>query len=134
MYFLVKKSNGFIQNYNTDLVWVESDEFTVLQSPENIAPGNCKVLDTDGVLSLIAMNNETKAVQNTNPFWTNLRAERKTRMIECDWTQLPDTLSKGRLTSQQVSDWADYRQALANVPQNCTDGDPAQPNFPEVPV
>lgn len=48
-----------------------------------------------------------------NPSAAELRAERDRRLQECDWTQLPDVA----LSAASVSDFATYRQALRDVPQ-----------------
>lgn len=44
-----------------------------------------------------------------------IRAERNKRMLECDWTQSPDS-------PVDKEAWAEYRQALRDVPE--------QDNFP----
>ena len=44
-----------------------------------------------------------------------IRPMRDDRLARCDWTQLPDVLANGRLTAQQVADWASYRQDLADL-------------------
>ena len=64
--------------------------------------------------------------------WENLRNTRNAKMSQCDWTQLPDVLTGERLTSEQVSEWAVYRQTLANLPDNTTD--PANPVWPNPPM
>ena len=43
-----------------------------------------------------------------------LRAQRNTRLFACDWTQLSDA----DLTAQEQADWATYRQALRDLPEN----------------
>lgn len=56
------------------------------------------------------------------------RAARDALLQKSDWTQIPDApleqLARGA--------WADYRQALRNVPQQ--DGFPAAITWPEAPV
>lgn len=47
-----------------------------------------------------------------------IRAERDRRLQSCDWTQLPDAA----LTDEQIAEWANYRQALRDIP--------AQEGFP----
>ncbi|WP_319469371.1 tail fiber assembly protein [uncultured Pseudodesulfovibrio sp.] len=49
-----------------------------------------------------------------------VRAERDRRLRACDWTVLPDC----PLAEVRKTEWADYRQALRDVPQ--------QGGFPEV--
>lgn len=41
-----------------------------------------------------------------------VRAKRNKMLSDCDWTQMSDS----PLSAQQKADWADYRQALRNVP------------------
>ena len=45
--------------------------------------------------------------------WDIVREQRTGLLVESDWTQLNNT----PLTSEQVSAWANYRQALRNIPQ-----------------
>ena len=42
----------------------------------------------------------------------NIRTERNKKLTECDWTQLDDT----PLTNAKKLEWAEYRQALRDVP------------------
>lgn len=44
------------------------------------------------------------------------RRRRDVKLAECDWTQLPDA----PLTPEQKAAWADYRQALRDVPETAT--------------
>ena len=83
-----------------------------LEVPEGVAPGNAKVLDTDGVLSLI-----DGAADKAGPKWDALRVERDKRLTACDWTQLSDS----PLSVQTKADWADYRQVLRDLPANTVD-------------
>lgn len=53
-----------------------------------------------------------------------LKAVRTDLLGKCDWTQLPDVEAGGRLTTQQVADYATYRQSLADMPQD----NPSVPN------
>lgn len=43
-----------------------------------------------------------------------LRQERDTKLSATDWTQMPDN----PLTTEKQAEWASYRQALRDVPQN----------------
>jgi hypothetical protein len=60
---------------------------------------------------------EEKQAAKVAGLWTALRAERRTRLAACDWTQLPDT----PLTEEQKATWSVYRQALRDLPANTTD-------------
>jgi len=46
--------------------------------------------------------------------WAAVRVERNRLLTACDWTQMPDT----PLSSAEKQAWADYRQALRDLPQN----------------
>lgn len=56
-----------------------------------------------------------------------LRQERDRLLAECDWTMLADA----PLTAPEVAAWRTYRQALRAMPETA---DPADPQWPEVPV
>lgn len=43
----------------------------------------------------------------------DLRITRNWKLSECDWTQLPDS----DLTSEKKEEWAEYRQALRDMPE-----------------
>lgn len=47
-------------------------------------------------------------------FYADVRNQRDTKLYVCDWTQLPDAPISQELKEQ----WAVYRQALRDVPEN----------------
>jgi len=49
--------------------------------------------------------------------WGRVRAERDRLLSDCDWTQVADA----PLTASEKVAWADYRQALRDVPQTQAD-------------
>ena len=51
---------------------------------------------------------------NQTLFMQELRSIRDDYLKESDWTQMPDS----PLTATQKTAWADYRQALRDLPQN----------------
>jgi hypothetical protein len=55
------------------------------------------------------------------------RNERNRKLIECDWTQLSDS----PITKQKKQEWAVYRQALRDLPENTND--PKNPEWPSTP-
>ena len=55
---------------------------------------------------------------------SQLRTERNARLSACDWTQLQDS----HLSAEKKSAWADYRQALRDLPDEVTD--PTQVDWP----
>ena len=59
--------------------------------------------------------------------WTALRTERNARLAASDWTQLVDA----RLSAEKKSAWADYRQALRDLPDSITD--PTHVTWPDFP-
>ena len=56
-----------------------------------------------------------------------IRAQRNSLLTLCDWTQLPDA----PLTTEQKQEWAEYRQALRDVPEQA--GFPENVAWPLVP-
>ena len=59
--------------------------------------------------------------------WAQVRAERDRLLADCDWTQVADA----PLTASVKQAWADYRQALRDIPQ--TQDDPDGIVWPEQP-
>ena len=57
--------------------------------------------------------------------WFEFRKLRDGKLAESDWTQVPDA-PVDRLA------WAEYRQALRDLPANTTD--PRNPNWPALPA
>jgi hypothetical protein len=66
------------------------------------------------------------AVQ-TERGWAAVRAERDRLLAESDWTQVADA----PLTAADKQAWADYRQALRDVPQDF--GSPDEVVWPDAP-
>ena len=58
-----------------------------------------------------------------------IRLDRNTLLAKSDWTQMPDS----PLSQEQKQAWADYRQALRDLPQSNLDLDAVKwPQQPEV--
>jgi hypothetical protein len=53
-------------------------------------------------------------------YWEILRGIRNYKLLECDWTQLPNA----PLTPEQVDAWAQYRQELRDLPDLISDPKP----------
>jgi len=51
---------------------------------------------------------------NSSRFWEQVRGERNDKLLQCDWTQLPDS----PLTDIKKTEWANHRQTLRAVPFN----------------
>ena len=64
----------------------------------------------DGTVTLV--EDPAKVQAKTAQAWTALRTERNARLAASDWTQLQDT----HLSAEKKSAWADYRQALRDLP------------------
>lgn len=58
-----------------------------------------------------------------------MRVFRNFALLQCDWTQLPENVR--RLTEEQQAAWAEYRQALRDIPAQ--DGFPFSVAFPTNP-
>lgn len=58
------------------------------------------------------------------------RGERDRRLAACDWTQLPDA----PLTPEQRAAWADYRQALRDLPAHQAGAPLEQTTWPQEPT
>lgn len=78
--------------------------------------------DPDGPSHIVAGG---AVVPNTPLALRRLRDERNRRLIDCDWTQLPDAPDAAREA------WAVYRQSLRDLP--ATTIDPFNPQWPEPP-
>lgn len=96
-----------------------------LEVPEGLTWDLVKgVQDGEGV-TLVA--DPTKVAAKEAQAWTTLRTDRNARLAACDWTQLQDA----HLSAEKKSAWADYRQALRDLPDTVTD--PAQVTWPDFP-
>ena len=74
--------------------------------------------------SIILQLDPTKVAAKTAQAWVDLRAQRKLLLAESDWTQLQNN----PLSAQKITEWATYRQALRDLPDNTTD--PTAPIWP----
>lgn len=73
----------------------------------------------DGTISIVP-NQEVITVRQ----WAALREQRNQMLAKCDWTQLADS----HLSVEKKAAWADYRQALRDLPDEVTD--PTQVEWP----
>ena len=94
-------------------------DFLTVPVPDGLAdkPLKAELVDDVWVISL-DVDTVTAAA------WTALRTERNARLAASDWTQLADA----RLSAEKKSAWADYRQALRDLPDEVTD--PTQVDWP----
>jgi hypothetical protein len=70
---------------------------------------------------------EEELREASRDYWKEFRNERNRKLIECDWTQLSDS----PITKQKKQEWAVYRQALRDLPENTND--PKNPEWPSSP-
>ena len=54
-------------------------------------------------------------------FWDDIIDKRNSKLRDSDWTQIPDS----PLTAEKKAEWATYRQALRDIPNNLRD----HPNY-----
>lgn len=59
-------------------------------------------------------------IEASRDYWAALREIRNYKLMECDWTQLPNA----PLTEAQVAAWTEYRQLLRDLPDVITDPKP----------
>ena len=87
-----------------------------LEVPEGLDP-QCimAVRADDGTITLQA--DPAKVQAKIQQAWTALRTERNARLAASDYTQLQDA----HLSAEKKSAWADYRQALRDLPDELTD-------------
>jgi hypothetical protein len=71
----------------------------------------------DGTVTLVS--DPAKVQAKTAQAWTALRAKRNQLLAACDWTQLQDA----HLSAEKKSAWANYRQALRDLPEEVQDLD-----------
>ena len=92
------------------------ETYTHLYVENMVDPASVKPTKTD--------DGSVTLVPNLEWQWTALRTERNARLAASDWTQLQDT----HLSAEKKSAWADYRQALRDLPDEVTD--PTQVDWP----
>ena len=103
--------------------YVEDARYECLQVPEGLTvTALVAVRADDGTITL--QEDPLKVEAKTAQAWTALRTERNARLAASDWTQLQDA----HLSAEKKSAWADYRQALRDLPDECTD--PTQVDWP----
>jgi hypothetical protein len=130
-------------NMQQDLSWIPSEVHTLQWRNGR---GEIEYIDTRpneeitelGIYeqAIIDYNNEKARIQaeldeieNSRDYWKEFRDLRNRRLMESDWSQLPDI----SLSNTEKQKWATYRQQLRDLPQNITDPKPLvlDPNHPE---
>lgn len=64
--------------------------------------------------------------------YANLRSTRDKLLLDSDWTQVGDLVSSGAMTSDKLTEWKTYRQALRDLPANTSD--PSNVTWPTKPT
>ena len=88
--------------------------------PEGVDYTATKAVKADDGTITIVLNQEII----TERQWAALREQRNQMLAKCDWTQLTDS----HLSAEKKEAWADYRQALRDLPDEVTD--PTQVEWP----
>jgi hypothetical protein len=75
--------------------------------------GSDFVIEENEVVEYQKVRNKTsQEIQNEiNAQWTRVRTTRNKLLLECDWTQLPDS----PLTNLKQTEWQVYRQSLRDI-------------------
>ena len=102
-YTIYKTSDGVIESCGSTNVGIDQIN---LESHQSIIEGVYEV-EKYKILS-------GSAVEQSVDFWSQVRIERDTLLLECDWTQTLDS----PLTDSKKAEWVTYRQALRDVPAN----------------
>lgn len=92
-----------VKKYQNSLWTVSADDYnSLIWYPENTIPkpteAELRAFDAEVSLELR---------------WDNVKIKRNKLLALCDWTQLADS----PLNTEQKSEWAIYRQALRDIPQ-----------------
>lgn len=96
-----------------------------LEVPEGLSWSDVKGVQDGDQVTLVA--DPLKVQAKLDQAWTQLRTERNQFLAACDWTQIPDA----PLSQEKKSEWAQYRQALRDLPD--TISDPTQVVWPVSP-
>ena len=81
-----------------------------LPVPEGLTWDAVKGVQDGADVTLVA--DPQKIEDHKATLWSQIRTERNARLAACDWTQLQDA----HLSAEKKSAWADYRQALRDLP------------------
>lgn len=117
------KNQGSWINYDRNTELLEADGYlpVVVVEEQTAEKPIVKYREINGQIEQYAEAAPVPSVPEPTPEQQEMqiRAQRNSLLTLCDWTQLPDA----PLTEEQKQAWAEYRQALRDVPE--------QPGFPE---
>lgn len=103
--------------------WGDPEISLHIEIPSDFDPEEIKAIKSeDGSITLI--QDPSKVQAKLDLAWADLRARRNQLLAACDWTQLVDT----HMSQDRKEAWAEYRQALRDLPETATD--PTQVNWP----
>lgn len=131
---LIKIDNQHLISIEQDLSWIPSnvravqwyDTWGEIEYNDNSGSERIEEL---GIYeqAIIDFENEIKRkedstieIESSIDYWKKLRIKRNYRLLNCDWTQLPDS----KLTQSQKLEWEIYRQSLRDLPENIQDPKP----------
>ena len=120
---IAPKNKGAVSNYDKAVNLLTADGYlpvVVIEEPTAEKP-LVKYREINGQIEQYAEIAPIPAVPELTEEQQKMqvRAQRNSLLDLCDWTQLPDA----PLTAEQKQEWAEYRQALRDVPE--------QTGFPE---
>ena len=111
--------------YFSDSPYVPVTPGIRLEVPEGLAWDTVKGVQDGAEVTLVA--DPQKIEDHKATLWSQLRTERNRLLQQSDWTALSDA----HLSQDKKDAWADYRQALRDLPENATD--PTQVTWPVSP-
>ena len=111
--------------YFSDSPYVPVTPGIRLEVPDGLTWDTVKGVQDGEEVTLVS--DPSKVQAKIQQAWTALRAQRNSLLVASDYTQLQDA----HLSAEKKSAWADYRQALRDLPENATD--PTQVTWPVSP-
>lgn len=125
------KNKGSWVNFDKNIILMQADGYlpvVVIEEPTAEKP-IVKYREVNGQIEQYAEAAPVPAVPEptSEQQEMQIRAQRNSLLTLCDWTQLPDA----PLTAEQKQAWAEYRQALRDVPEQA--GFPENVAWPLVP-
>ncbi len=114
------KNKGAISNYNQSAELMMADGYkqvVVIEEPTAEKP-IVKYREINEQIEQYAESSPIPAIPELTEEQQEMqvRAQRNSLLTLCDWTQLPDA----PLTAEQKQEWAEYRQALRDVPKQAS--------------
>lgn len=95
----------------TGIKWYE-DETRIMINNAFITKYPCIDPDYADAVAEWLLTHEITAYYDPTDYQAKMRIVRNEKLLNCDWTQLPDS----PLTAEEKIEWADYRQLLRDFP------------------